>query len=322
MMDLDQDFFDKLAKNIGNEVSKAVENKFKCVADEQMDLIRANQEWVEQLKEYQKDYNKIEENRIKDANDLIYKQQEQGQTLIENLDEKLQSITKNSIQLVMDEIKDTFQKCIDDQEKMLDEKINENCSKILDSCQKSIEKMQQSYQEQNEKNLNMYEGLIQKNVEMYDTKLKSFIPIFTEANARALAEVEKDNIETIANAYKAVQKLEDSQSGMMQAIAMVVKNISDDSKKIRQAITKDQTDLLDDKIEDLNENLKKIFSNFKNETTGNMKEHQDRMETLEKQIEELSANYSTMMEQFQIYQRDIYQLDEKDLELLQKILEE
>lgn len=54
-MDLDQDFFDKLAKNIGNEVSKAVENKFKCVADEQMDLIRANQEWVEQLKEYQND---------------------------------------------------------------------------------------------------------------------------------------------------------------------------------------------------------------------------------------------------------------------------
>ena len=161
MMDLDQDFFDKLAKNIGNEVSKAVENKFKCVADEQRDLIRANQEWVEQLKEYQKDYNKIEENRIKDANDLIYKQQEQGQTLIENLDEELQRVTKNSIQLVMDEIKDTFQKCIDDQEKMLDEKINENCSKILDSCQKSIEKMQQSYQEQNEKNLNMYEGLIQ-----------------------------------------------------------------------------------------------------------------------------------------------------------------
>ena len=157
---------------------------------------------------------------------------------------------------------------------------------INGNTEKAQEQMQESYQEQNEKNHNMYEGLIQKNVEMYDTKLKSFIPIFTEANARALAEVEKNNIETIANAYKAVQKLEDSQSGMMQAIAMVVKNISDDSKKIRQAITKDQTDLLDDKIEDLNENLKKIFSNFKNETTGNMKEHQDRMVTLEKQIEE------------------------------------
>lgn len=140
---------------------------------------------------------------------------------------------------------------------------------------------------------------------------------FVEANAKALANVQKENFDIITKSHEDISILKEQIDNMIKNSNDSLLLVNDYIKQIKNAIEKNGEDA-QNILEDFNENFEDNINNMGKKIKNSFSDHENNMQEINKHIEEITKEYHNLFEQVIANQREMNSLNKEDLDMLKK----
>lgn len=321
-MELDEDFLDKLAKTIGDTVSAQIKNKIATVLDMQKDIISQNESMLDEMRQCQKTLSDNALKREKRFYTMLEEEQTEHRTFVEHLNNQVENAGKKNSEIMKKAIMDVMEGYADKLGSVLEKYIDKHYEKIQEAYLSYSDVLEKKLAHNNEDIYAHYKDLSKQNINEYSSTLNKFKDIFVRANAEALANVEKDNVDAIAEAHRHVTSLAELSEQSLAVTMQQMREMKNLVADIKSVIAEDQQEMLEDFTEDFTSAIEKQIKKFTNDTAAKLETHQEEMERMNSNIEQVTLEYRNMFEQVIKHEEDIHAMTKQDLELLEKIIEE
>lgn len=140
---------------------------------------------------------------------------------------------------------------------------------------------------------------------------------FVEANAKALANVQKENFDIITKSHEDISILKEQIDNMIKNSNDSLLLVNDYIKQIKNAIEKNGEDA-QNILEDFNGNFEDNINNMGKKIKNSFSAHENNMQEINKHIEEITKEYHNLFEQVIANQREMNSLNKEDLDMLKK----
>lgn len=159
----------------------------------------------------------------------------------------------------------------------------------------------------------LFEQQAEKNLD----NMNKYKEYFVEANAKALAGVQKENFDIITKAHEDISLLKEQVDNMIKNNNDSLIFINDYIKQIKAAIEKNGEDA-QNILEGFNENFEDNINNMGKKIRSSFSAHENNMQEINKHIEEITKEYHNLFEQVIANQREMNSLNKEDLDMLKK----
>ena len=315
--------FEKQMRELGVQNRQTMEDFRKESSAQNGQYIRKLQEEIAQLeKKYCDDMMQIlkgyTDNLVKESAVAIAEVQKDNNLKLQELSSHIGSLAQGEEAFVKKAGEENHQT-----RNLIDQVVElqkEQGEKNWEYLNRHVDKVQGVLKEHNDEMMQKYQDLTVKNAGQYADTMDRYRDVFVEKNAEALARVERDNVETIGQAFQAMKDLSDSVDEFIEASKRTQKDILQLWKEFCSEVEKGNQ-VQDQTLKEFNEGFEDNIEELSASMKKNFQKHENEMKNIDEKIMEVTEEYRKLFEQVMDNQKEMQSMSEEDMALLRALAE-
>lgn len=203
---------------------------------------------------------------------------------------------------------------------------NESFEQIRIRDGQNISSLQDTLHQNQKEWYDKYEELSSQAVRQYEQSMETYRDQFVAASAAALAEVEKDNVDTIADAYKNITVIYgmvdqmreislEHEKKLQEVCAVIAMGMNNSTKKQAEQFA-DFNEDFSDNVSDLSDTVYKMSKDI----SSQFQKYEDAILGIEEHVQAMTKEYHELFERIIQNQHEMNALTQDDLSLLKQLI--